>query len=327
MQPAADSYCYSIGRIEFVSHTHSDQEKSESHRHGHGHRPGSRELKLVLAITSAYMIAEVIGGILTNSLALLADAGHMLSDVASLALSLLAMRFATRPRTASMTYGYFRAEILAALTNGVTLVVVSFAIMYEAIQRLQAPPVVQSGPMLVVASIGLVVNIVGAWILSRRKGESLNVRGAYLHVLADALGSVGAIVAGVLMLTGGLYYVDPLFSMFIALLILFSSWRLLKESATVLMEGTPSHLNGREIEEAIKSIPGVADVHDLHVWTVTSGFVSLSAHLRVTHCDTMVDAQHILALVRTMIKDRFDIEHTTIQLEQPEEGQKAELRL
>jgi cobalt-zinc-cadmium efflux system protein len=284
-------------------------------------------LKIVLVITSAYMVAEVIGGLLTNSLALLADAGHMLSDVASLALSVLAMRFAVRPRTASMTFGYFRAEILAALTNGVTLVVVAGIIVFEAIERLQAPPVVQSGPMLVVASVGLLVNLAGAWILVRRKGESLNVRGAYLHVLADALGSVGAIVAGIVMLTFGWYYVDPLFSIFIALLILFSSWRLLRESATVLMEGAPAHLNGRDIEAAIKEIAGVADVHDLHVWTVTSGFVSLSAHLQVTRCDTMGDAQQILARVRAMIKERFDIEHTTIQLEQVEEGKKAELRL
>jgi cobalt-zinc-cadmium efflux system protein len=222
------------------------------------------------------MIAEAIGGYLTHSLALLADAGHMLSDVGSLALSLIAMRFAAKARTPQMTYGYYRAEILAALVNGVTLVVISILIFYEAITRFQSPPEVQSVPMLVVATIGLLLNLFSAFILSRKKGESLNVRGAYMHVLADTLGSVGAIAAGIIMLTTGWYLADPIISVLIAMLILFSSWRLLKESVTVLMEGTPLHINLKEIENAIKNVQGVLEVHDLHVWTVTSGFEAVS---------------------------------------------------
>jgi len=281
----------------------------------------------VLVMTAAYMLAETIGGILTNSLALLADAGHMLSDVGSLGLSLIAMRFAAKPRTANMTYGYYRAEILAALVNGVTLVGISIFIFYEAATRFQSPRTVLSAPMLVVASAGLLVNLGGALILSRKKGESLNVRGAFLHVLADALGSVGAIAAGGIMLATGWYLADPIVSVLIALLILFSSWRLLKESVTVLMEGAPPHINSMEIEEAIKNIPGVEEVHDLHIWTVTSGFDAISAHVVVMDSGTVFDAQKVLKQVRLLTKQRFNIEHTTIQIEHRQGSPKAKLML
>lgn len=298
-----------------------------SHKQSHAHRTGSRELKIVLVMTAAYMLAETIGGILTNSLALLADAGHMLSDVGSLGLSLIAMRFAAKPRTANMTYGYYRAEILAALVNGVTLVGISIFIFYEAATRFQSPRTVLSAPMLVVASAGLLVNLGGALILSRKKGESLNVRGAFLHVLADALGSVGAIAAGGIMLATGWYLADPIVSVLIALLILFSSWRLLKESVTVLMEGAPPHINSMEIEEAIKNIPGVEEVHDLHIWTVTSGFDAISAHVVVMDSGTVFDAQKVLKQVRLLTKQRFNIEHTTIQIEHRQGSPKAKLML
>ena len=281
----------------------------------------------MLVMTAAYMLAETIGGILTNSLALLADAGHMLSDVGSLGLSLIAMRFAAKPRTANMTYGYYRAEILAALVNGVTLVGISIFIFYEAATRFQSPRTVLSAPMLVVASAGLLVNLGGALILSRKKGESLNVRGAFLHVLADALGSVGAIAAGGIMLATGWYLADPIVSVLIALLILFSSWRLLKESVTVLMEGAPPHINSMEIEEAIKNIPGVEEVHDLHIWTVTSGFDAISAHVVVMDSGTVFDAQKVLKQVRLLTKQRFNIEHTTIQIEHRQGSPKAKLML
>ena len=300
---------------------------AQHHNHHLHHRPGTRELKLALAITATFMFAEVVGGYLTHSLALLADAGHMLSDAGSLALSLIAMRFATRQRTPRMTYGYYRAEILAALTNGVTLVVISIFIFYEAIVRFQSPPKVQSVPMLVVASAGLLLNLLSAVILSRKQGESLNVRGAFLHVLADTLGSVGAIAAGIVMLTTGWYLADPIISMAIAALILFSSWRLLKESVTVLMEGTPPHLNLNEIEHAIKNVQSVVEVHDLHIWTVTSGFEAISAHVVVGQCERMDEAQIVLSRIRDVIHQRFGIDHTTIQLEHVEGQVKVQLVL
>ncbi|MBI5474033.1 MAG: cation transporter [Ignavibacteriae bacterium] len=303
-----------------MAHTHN-------HAHHHHHRPGSKELRISLVITTAFMLAEAVGGYLTHSLALLADAGHMLSDAGSLALSLIAMRFAMRQRTPQMTYGYYRAEILAALVNGVTLVVISIVIFYEAILRMQSPPEVQSAPMLVIATAGLLLNLFSAYILSRKQKESLNVRGAFLHVLADALGSVGAIAAGVVMLTTGWYLVDPIVSMAIALLILFSSWRLLRESVMVLMEGTPLHLDMREIEEAIMSVSGVVQVHDLHIWTVTSGFEAVSAHVVVQHCERMEEAQTILGQIRDRIHQQFGIDHTTIQLEHVEGQVRAQVVL
>jgi len=296
------------------------------HNHTHSQREGSRELRIALGITAIYMFAEAIGGYLTHSLALLADAGHMLSDVGSLALSLIAMRFAAKARTPQMTYGYYRAEILAALVNGVTLVVISIFIFYEAITRFKSPPEVQSVPMLAVAIVGLLLNLFSAFILSRKKGESLNVRGAFLHVLADTLGSVGAISAGVIMLTTGWFLADPLISVLIAMLILFSSWRLLKESVTVLMEGTPSHINPRDIETAIKTVKGVVQVHDLHIWTVTSGFESISAHVSA-NCETIAEAQNTLSGIRDVLEKNFGIEHSTIQIEQQRGQPKTELVL
>jgi cobalt-zinc-cadmium efflux system protein len=285
------------------------------HNNGHDQRAGSRELRMALAMTATYMFAEAIGGYLTHSLALLADAGHMLSDVGSLALSLLAMRFAAKPRTPQMTYGYYRAEILAALVNGATLVVIAIFILYEAIARFQSPPEVQSIPMLAVAIVGLLLNLFSAFILSRKKDVSLNVKGAFLHVVADTLGSVGAIAAGVVMLTTGWYRADPLISVFIAMLIVYSSWRLLKESVTVLMEGTPVHIDLNELENAIKNVVGVREVHDLHVWTVTSGFEAVSAHVLVENCESMQDSERVLSAVRLLIHDRFGIDHATIQIE------------
>jgi cobalt-zinc-cadmium efflux system protein len=285
------------------------------HNSGHDQRAGSRELRMALAMTATYMFAEAIGGYLTHSLALLADAGHMLSDVGSLALSLLAMRFAAKPRTPQMTYGYYRAEILAALVNGATLVVIAIFILYEAIARFQSPPEVQSIPMLAVAIVGLLLNLFSAFILSRKKDVSLNVKGAFLHVVADTLGSVGAIAAGVVMLTTGWYRADPLISVFIAMLIVYSSWRLLKESVTVLMEGTPVYIDLNELENAIKNVVGVREVHDLHVWTVTSGFEAVSAHVLVENCESMQDSERVLSAVRLLIHDRFGIDHATIQIE------------
>ena len=289
-----------------------------NHRHGHTHSSGLHEMQITLAMTAAYMIAEVVGGFLTNSLALLADAGHMLSDVGSLTLSLLAMRYALKQRTQEMTYGYYRAEILAALANGVTLVVISIIIFYEAFQRFQSPPKVQSGPMLVVASIGLILNLVSVLLLSQKKDKNLNVHSAFLHVLADTMGSVGAIAAGIVMLLTGWYLADPIISVLIGFLILLSSWRVLKESVMVLMEGTPSYIDINEIETVIKDVPGVLNFHDLHVWTVTSNFISLSVHVNLRDCRSMEHSQSILKEIRDVLHERFGIEHTTIQIEQGE---------
>jgi cobalt-zinc-cadmium efflux system protein len=261
------------------------------------------------------MVAEAVGGWLTGSLALLADAGHMLADVAALALALLAVWFAARPATPRKTFGYYRLEILAALVNGVTLVLISLLIIYEAYHRWLNPQPVKSGAMILVATGGLVVNALCAYILHGHHEEDLNVRGAWLHVIGDALGSVGAIVAGALMLLFGWYAADPLFSFIISLLIVWSSWNLIRESTNVLLEGTPAHINLRAVEEAILETEGVENVHDLHVWTITSGRDALSAH--VIHAYA-ISPPLLLSELRNKLHDRFGVDHLTIQMETPE---------
>jgi cobalt-zinc-cadmium efflux system protein len=287
-----------------------------SHGHDHGHDHGRaknrKRLAWTLGLVIIYMIAEVVGGILTNSLALLADAGHMLSDAASLALALFAMWIAQRPPNAERTYGYYRAEILAALFNGATLAAISVYIFYEAWQRLAAPPEVTGPLMMGIAVGGLVINLIGLWLLHGGRSESLNVRGAWLHVLGDTLGSVGAIGAGALIWAFGWNWADPLASVIIAVLILFSSWNLLKESVAVLMEGAPGHIDVDEVRDAIRSVDGVQAVHDLHVWTISSGLVSLSVHVDV---DSLDNYAAMLGQLRAMLDDEFSIGHTTIQIE------------
>jgi cobalt-zinc-cadmium efflux system protein len=284
------------------------------HSHAsHGRASGSRRrLTLVLLLTIVYMLAEVLGGWRTGSLALLADAGHMLADVAALALALLAMWFSSRPATPSKTYGYYRLEILAALTNGAALVLISLIIFYEAYQRWANPPAVDSVLMMLVAAGGLVINLLCAWLLHGDHEVDLNVRGAWLHIMGDALGSLGAIAAGLLMTLYKWYAADPLFSIIISLLIIFSSWRLIRESINVLLEGTPAHINLAAVEEAILRTSGVEDVHDLHVWTITSGRDALSAH--VIHGETISQTE-LLKELRTKLHDRFGVDHLTIQME------------
>jgi len=292
--------------------------------HGHGHAHGQPELKasgrghtrrrltITLSLVVAYMGAEVIGGLAANSLALLADAGHMLSDAGALALALFAIRFAERPATARHTYGYYRAEILAALANGATLVAIAIVIFIEAYERFREPPEVAGRLMMAVATGGLVINGLGLWILHRGRDESINVRGAWLHVLTDALGSVQAIVAGALIWAFAWNWIDPLASVLIGLLVIYSSWSLIAQSVAVLMEGAPGHVNVDEVRSALLELPDVSSVHDLHVWTITSGFVALSAHLTCAdparHDVVLRSAQHVLA-------ERFGIRHTTIQLD------------
>jgi cobalt-zinc-cadmium efflux system protein len=245
-------------------------------------RSQSRPLLIALGITGTFLVIEVIGGIATNSLALLADAGHMVTDVAALLLSLGAIWLARRPATPRRSFGFLRAEVLAALINSATLVAISFYIFWEAFQRIGEPPHVDSGPMLAVAVTGLAANIVSAWVLSRGSGhqDNLNTRGAYLHVMGDLLGSVGAIIAAIIMLLTNWYLADPLLSAGIGLLILWSSWRLLQASVSVLLEATPENIEPEAVATALRATPGVAGVHDLHIWTVTSGLIALSGTCR-----------------------------------------------
>lgn len=289
-------------------HGHHDHQHDHSH-HGSGNK---RRLAFTLLLAGGYLMAEVIGGLITNSLALLADAGHMLSDVAALALSFFAIWIADKPAPAHRTYGYYRAEILAALANGAALVAVSLYIIFEAIQRFRSPPEIQAPLMLWIAIGGLVVNLLGLWMLHGGRNESLNVRGAWLHVLSDTLGSVGVIVAAGFIWAFGWYWFDPAASLLIGLLIIYSSWRLLAESTAVLMENAPRGIDVDEVRQAIVALPGVNSTHDLHIWTITSGLDSLSAHVVIDDDQTQSD---LLTRLRTMLHDRFGIDHITIQLE------------
>jgi cobalt-zinc-cadmium efflux system protein len=271
-----------------------------------------RRLTLVLALTSVYLVAEVIGGLLTHSLALLADAGHMLADVAGLALALVAMRFGERPATPERTYGFYRVEILAALANAVVLIGISVLVLVEAVERFRNPPPVASLPMLVVAAIGLVVNVAGVVILRGGSAGSLNMKGAYFEVLSDALTSVGVIAAGVVMLTTGWYYADPILSAAIGLFILPRTWKLLSEAVGILLEGTPSNVNLAALRESLLGLPGVSDVHDLHVWTLTSGVNAMSAH--IVKSGEATEADLVPNVCGHVIKT-FKIAHCTIQAE------------
>jgi len=287
-----------------------------SHSHSHGRAARSRRrLSIVLVLTAVYMLAEAAGGWMTGSLALLADAGHMLTDVAALALALIAVWFGSRPATSSKTFGYYRLEILAALINGVALVLISLLIFYEAYKRWADPPQVKSGLMILIATGGLVINLICARLLHGDHKDDLNMRGARLHIIGDALGSVGAIAAGALMWLYGWYAADPLFSSLIGLLIVWSSWHLIRESTNVLLEGTPAHINLAAVEDAILHTDGVTNVHDLHIWTITSGREALSAH--VIHVETISQAE-LLKELRAKLQDSFGVDHLTIQMETPD---------
>lgn len=287
---------------------------------GHHHAPPRRgsstfahrvRLRWALALTLAYMLAEVLGGLWTGSLALLADAGHMLSDAAALGLSLFAVRIAQRPATPERTFGFYRTEILAALANGVTLVVISVFIILEAVERWQQPSEVRGLEMMLIAFGGLIVNLVSLKILSGGRTESLNMRGAWLHVLTDALGSGQALLAGFLIWIYGWHWADPIASVLIALLVVYSAWSLLKDAVAVLMEGAPAHIDVEEVRRAISDLPGVESVHDLHIWTITSGIESLSAHVVCAETPRIA----VLTDIRETLARRFGIRHQTIQLE------------
>jgi len=284
--------------------------------HGHGRTTAASRsraaLLATLSLTVAFMLVELAAGLWTGSLALVADAGHMLTDAGALALALFASWVASRPPTPAKTYGYYRAEILAALVNAVVLLIVAGVVLYEAWRRILMPSPVLGVPMAVVAAAGLAVNVTGAWLLHRGARESLNVRAAYLEVLSDALSSLAVLVAAVTVITTGLTIADPLASAAIALLIVPRTWQLLRQAVNVLLEGTPAHLELTEIEAAMTRVPGVRRVHDLHVWTLTSGRDAMSAHVVVAD---VRESERLLEALHALLHARFGIDHTTIQLD------------
>ena len=291
-----------------MAHSHG----GHSHDHDHGRGADRRALTIVFILTGAFTVAEVVGGLVTGSLALLADAGHMLSDTFSLGLALFAVWLAGRPATPNRSFGYKRAEILAALFNGATLVAISVWIFIEAYRRFFEPPEILGGWMLAVAALGLVVNLAGAAILSRSGGESLNIQGALRHLLADVLGSVGAIAAALVILTTGWRYADPIISVLIGLLVLGSSWKLLRDSTNILLEGTPPGIDAREVGRSMVEASGVVEVHDLHVWTITSGFPALAAHVLVGQAE---DCHARRRDLEELLAREYGIEHTTLQVD------------
>ena len=289
--------------------------------HAHAHAPareGSvKALRLTLVLTATFTVVEVVGGLVAGSLALLADAAHMLSDNASLGIALFAAWLAGRPAGPSRTFGYRRAEILAALFNGVTLVALSIWIFIEAAERLGDPPEVEAGLMLGIAVAGLVANLVAARILQRHSAESLNVSAALRHVLADVLGSLGVIVAALVILTTGWEYADPAVSVLIGVLVLGSSWGILRDSTQILLEGSPPGTDVQEVGRAMAGMAGVTQVHDLHVWTITSGFPALAAHVLVGRD---VDCHLKRLELEAMLRERFGLEHTTLQVDHEHGG-------
>ena len=285
-----------------------------SHGHSHHHHHGSRRrLGLVLALTCAFLGVEVVAGVLTGSLSLLADAGHMLTDVAGLVLALVAMKFAERRPSPRRTFGYHRVEILAALTNALVLAAVAGFILTEAWERFRNPHPVASVPVLAVATVGLLVNVISALLLHQGSKASLNVRGAYNEVLADALSSVGVILGAAMITATGWLWVDPLVAVAIALFVLPRTWALLREAVHVLLEGTPPEVDIAALRSAMEGVPGVKTVHDLHVWTLTSGIHALSAHAVLQE-----GAAHgvVLGALRARVTAGFPISHVTVQLEE-----------
>ncbi len=301
------------------SHEHaSGHDHAHDHAHDHSHHArevaqavGTRRLTIALVVTAVFLVAEVVGGYLSNSLALLADAGHMLTDVGALALSLFVAWFSRQPATPQKTYGYLRWEILAAFINGAVLLVASAFILWESVRRLSAPEPVAGGLMLVVAVAGLLVNALSAWMLHGSAHHSMNIRAAYLHVLGDLLGSVAAIVAAVLVRWQGWLVADPIASIIMTGLIVLGAWRLVKEAVDVLLEATPAHIELESLRRAMAAVAGVREVHDLHVWTLTSGVVAMSAHA-VAPADA--GHQRVLRELHAAV-ERFGIHHATIQLE------------
>lgn len=300
-----------------MGHHHHGHSHGHDHHHHH-HSSNKKALFWSFVLIATFMFVEVIGGYITNSLALLSDAGHMLSDAAALGLSLFAIVLGERKATQKNTYGYRRFEIIAAALNGITLILISAYIFYEAFQRIQNPPEIQSLGMLTISVIGLLINIAAAFILMRgNKEENLNVKSAYLHVLGDMLGSVGAIVAALLIFFFGWGWADPVASIIVAFLIIISGIRVTKESFHILMEGAPTSIDTMKVRETLALIPHVKEVHDLHIWSITSGMSMLTCHISMSN-----EGEHdiILHQAQKLLSEEFHIEHSTIQVEKEEIG-------
>ena len=298
------------------------------HDHPHGgaatRTADKRALGIAVGLTTLFTVAEVAGGLITGSLALLADAAHMFSDSVSLGIALIALWLAGRPATAQRTFGFKRAEILAALFNGVTLVVISVWILVEAYQRLQDPPEIPGGWVLAVAIMGLVVNLAAAGMLAKSQAGSINVSAAFRHVLADLAGSVGVIVAALVILLTGWRYADPLISVLIGLLVLASSWTILRDAGRILLEATPPGLDAGQVGRRMAATRGVREVHDLHIWTITSGFPALAAHVLVGDGD---DCHGVRRQLERVLHEEFEIDHTTLQVDHEGDGELVELEM
>jgi len=285
-----------------------------THSHTEDRTNAGRPLRITLVVVLVVMVAEVIGGLLSNSLALLGDAGHMLTDALALGLSLFAITMARRPATSRRTFGYHRTEIMAALANGVVLILVSAYIFYEAYQRFFEEPTINSPIMLTVAVIGLVANIIGMLVLQRSSKGSLNIRAAFWHIIGDTLSSVGVIIAGIIIIFTGWTVVDPILACVIGVVILWGAFRIVKEATDVLLESVPAGINLQAVEDAMKTIEGVVDSHDVHIWTITSGIYALSAHVKVD--DLMVSqSNELIVTINEMLEHKFKITHVTLQLE------------
>lgn len=297
-----------------MTHDHHSHDHS-GHRH---HNGGSRRsLFFSFIITLSFMVIEAFGGWLTNSLALLSDAGHMLTDAGALGLSLFALRIGEKPPSKTKTFGYRRFEILAALFNGLALWAIVGVILHEAYVRLKAPQDVEPVGMIIIALIGLIINLISIRLLHAHKDENLNVRGAFLHVVADSLGSVGALLAGFIILKTGWTLVDPLVSLGICSLILWSSWRLVRDSVNILLLGVPEHLDYEEVQQTIINHEGVCCIYDLHIWSIISGHDALSAHIVVP--DGYTQQKKLLHEITNTLKERFGVEHVTLQVEESHE--------
>lgn len=302
-----------------MSHSHSHtghQHPGHEHEHGLQQTPvgGKKDLLIALSITLLMMVVEIIGGLLSNSLALLSDAGHMFIDNISLLLSFFAMKFATMPATEKKTFGFYRLEILAALINGVTLVLISLYIIYEAYFRIIHPQPVHGMLMLVIAVIGLVANIIGAAVLMKHRHTNLNIHGAFLHIMGDAAVSVGVIIGGIVIVNTGWYLIDPILSILISCVIIYGAWQLLKESVNILLESAPAHINIKSVAAEIAKIKGVREAYHIHLWTITSGVYALSAHVLID--DQLVSgSRELIDEIRSLLLRKFNVLHSTIQLE------------
>lgn len=294
-------------------HNHNEHKNDDHHDHHHGISIQGK-FRFAVICTALVLVFEIIFGILTNSLALLSDAAHVFADIFSLVISWFAIYLSARAATGKHTYGYHRAEVLAAFFNGLSLLAISAWIFYEAAHRFMNVPKVKSFPMLIAASIGLVGNLIIVWIFRGESHQNLNVRSAVLHVIGDALSSVGVIVGGIIMLLTRWYIVDAILSCVIGLVILFGAWRVVRESVHILLEGSPKNANAEAIEKSLLSIESIKDVHDVHIWAICSHYNSLTAHVLIDEKDTLT-MQDILKKINEILHDKFGIRHSTIQLE------------